>query len=111
MTQMSELQNGLGMPGGFRNPLGSRAMYLWQDNKDTLYSIHGTVEPWTKGTSVSSGCIRMINQDVIDLYQRTPVGGPLDKITTFLSHEFCVRLLNHADACPAVVCDDVKRHI
>ena len=73
--QVSELQGGLGMPGGRRNPLGSRAMYLWQGNKDTLYRIHGTVEPWTIGTSVSSGCIRMINQDVIDLYQRTPVGA------------------------------------
>ena len=73
--QMSELQSGVGMPGGPRNPLGSRAMYLWQGNKDTLYRIHGTVEPWTIGQSVSSGCIRMINQDVIDLYQRTPVGA------------------------------------
>ncbi len=73
--QMSELQSGVGMPGGPRNPLGSRAMYLWQGNKDTLYRIHGTVEPWTVGQSVSSGCIRMINQDVIDLYQRTPVGA------------------------------------
>jgi lipoprotein-anchoring transpeptidase ErfK/SrfK len=73
--QMSELQSGLGMPGGPRNPLGARAMYLWQGNKDTLYRIHGTFEPWTIGRSVSSGCIRMINQDVIDLYQRTPVGA------------------------------------
>ena len=73
--QMNELRGGLGMPGGLRNPLGSRAMYLWQGNKDTLYRIHGTIEPWTIGTSVSSGCIRMINQDVIDLYQRTPVGA------------------------------------
>lgn len=72
--QLRELQGGLGMPGGPRNPLGSRAMYLWQGNKDTLYRIHGTVEPWTIGTSVSSGCIRMINQDVIDLYERAPVG-------------------------------------
>jgi len=73
--QMSELQGGLGMAGGPRNPLGPRAMYLWQGNKDTLYRIHGTVEPWTIGQSVSSGCIRMINQDVIDLYQRAPVGA------------------------------------
>jgi lipoprotein-anchoring transpeptidase ErfK/SrfK len=72
--QLSELQGGVGMPGGPRNPLGSRAMYLWQGNKDTLYRIHGTVEPWTIGTSVSSGCIRMINQDAIDLYQRAPTG-------------------------------------
>jgi lipoprotein-anchoring transpeptidase ErfK/SrfK len=75
MRQMSELQDGLGLPGGPRNPLGSRAMYLWQGNKDTLYRIHGTVEPWTIGRSVSSGCIRMINQDVIDLYLRTPLGA------------------------------------
>jgi lipoprotein-anchoring transpeptidase ErfK/SrfK len=50
-------------------------MYLWQGNKDTLYRIHGTVEPWTIGKSVSSGCIRMINQDVIDLYMRAPLGA------------------------------------
>jgi lipoprotein-anchoring transpeptidase ErfK/SrfK len=73
--QLSELQGGLGMPGGSHNPLGSRAMYLWQGNKDTLYRIHGTNEPWTIGSNVSSGCIRMINQDVIDLYRRTPIGA------------------------------------
>jgi lipoprotein-anchoring transpeptidase ErfK/SrfK len=72
--QLTELQSGLGVPGGPRNPLGARALYLWQNNKDTLYRIHGTVEPWTIGTSVSSGCIRMINQDVIDLYDRTALG-------------------------------------
>lgn len=71
---LTELQSGIGMRGGPGNPLGARAMYLWQDNKDTLYRIHGTVEPWTIGKSVSSGCIRMINQDAIDLYQRTVVG-------------------------------------
>ena len=63
------------MSGGPRNPLGARALYLWQGNKDTLFRIHGTVEPWTIGSSVSSGCIRMINQDVIDLYQRAPVNA------------------------------------
>ena len=73
--QVSELQSGLGVPGGPRNPLGARAMYLWQGNKDTLYRIHGTFEPWTIGKSVSSGCIRMINQDVIDLYERAPLGA------------------------------------
>src|SRR5204862_355312 len=52
-----------------------RALYLWQDNKDTLYRIHGTNEPWTIGRSVSSGCIRMLNQDVMDLYERAPVGA------------------------------------
>lgn len=74
MRAMSKLRSGIGMPGGPRNPLGARAMYLWQNNKDTLFRIHGTVEPWSIGHSVSSGCIRMINQDVIDLYQDTPVG-------------------------------------
>jgi lipoprotein-anchoring transpeptidase ErfK/SrfK len=75
MRVMSQLQSGIGMHGGPRNPLGARALYLWQGNKDTLFRIHGTLEPWTIGTNVSSGCIRMINQDVIDLYQRTPVGA------------------------------------
>jgi len=74
-AKMSELQSGIGMHGGPGNPLGARALYLWQGNKDTLYRIHGTVEPWTIGKNVSSGCIRMINQDVIDLYERAPVGA------------------------------------
>jgi lipoprotein-anchoring transpeptidase ErfK/SrfK len=71
---MSRLRSGVGMPGGPRNPLGARALYLWQNNKDTLYRIHGTVEPWSIGHNVSSGCIRMIDQDVMDLYSQTPVG-------------------------------------
>jgi len=71
---MKELQSGMGLPGGPDNPLGARALYLWQDNKDTLYRIHGTNEPWTIGKNVSAGCIRMVNDDVIDLYDRTPVG-------------------------------------
>ena len=73
-ARMKRLQGGVGMPGGPGNPLGARAMYLWQGNKDTLFRIHGTFEPWTIGTNVSSGCIRMINQDAIDLYNRTPLG-------------------------------------
>ena len=71
---MVQLRSGMGMPGGPENPLGARALYLWQANKDTLYRIHGTNEPWTIGRSVSAGCIRMVNQDVIDLYEGTPVG-------------------------------------
>jgi lipoprotein-anchoring transpeptidase ErfK/SrfK len=71
---MVQLQSGLGMPGGPENPLGARAMYLWHGNKDTLYRIHGTNEPWTIGTNVSSGCIRLTNDDVTDLYNRTRVG-------------------------------------
>lgn len=64
-----------GMGPGLDNPLGARALYLYRDGLDTLYRIHGTNEPWSIGTSVSSGCIRMINQDVIDLYLRTPVSA------------------------------------
>jgi lipoprotein-anchoring transpeptidase ErfK/SrfK len=73
--QVSQLQSGLGVAGGPHNPLGARAMYLWQGNKDTLYRIHGTTEPFSIGKSVSSGCIRMINQDAIDLYARVSVGA------------------------------------
>jgi len=72
--QLVQLQSGLGVPGGLTNPIGARGLYLWQNNQDTLYRIHGTTEPHTIGQSVSSGCIRMINQDVIDLYNRTPIG-------------------------------------
>ena len=68
------LRSGKGMHGGPANPLGARAMYLWQGNHDTYFRIHGTNEPWTIGSSQSSGCIRMINQDAMDLYQKTPVG-------------------------------------
>lgn len=64
-----------GMVGGETNPLGARALYLFKDGKDTLYRIHGTTEPWSIGEAVSSGCIRMINQDVIDLYERIPNGA------------------------------------
>jgi lipoprotein-anchoring transpeptidase ErfK/SrfK len=60
--------------GGWTNPLGARALYLFQDGKDTLYRIHGTNEPEKIGLSVSSGCIRMRNIDVIDLYNRVPEG-------------------------------------
>ena len=69
------LQSGSGMVAGLANPLGARALYLWQGNKDTLYRIHGTNEPWTIGQNVSSGCIRLTNEDVIDLYDRTSVGA------------------------------------
>ena len=74
IPHLTGLQSGTGMPGGPENPLGARALYLWQGKKDTLYRIHGTNEPWTIGRNVSSGCIRMVNDDVIDLYERIPVG-------------------------------------
>ena len=63
-----------GLPGGADNPLGARALYLYQGNKDTLYRIHGTNEPETIGRGASSGCIRMRNIDVIDLYSRVKLG-------------------------------------
>lgn len=60
---------------GSHNPLGARALYLFEGGRDTLYRIHGTSEPWTIGTQASSGCIRMFNEDVIDLYDRVDVGA------------------------------------
>ena len=63
------------MEGGLENPLGARALYLFQGNKDTLFRIHGTNEPDTIGKAVSSGCIRMLNADVIDLYGRVSKGA------------------------------------
>jgi lipoprotein-anchoring transpeptidase ErfK/SrfK len=66
-----------GQPGGLKNPLGARALYLFQNGQDTGYRIHGSPEWWTIGQAMSSGCVRMINQDVIDLFNRvngkTPV--------------------------------------
>src|SRR5208337_2598351 len=62
------------LDGGMDNPLGARALYLFQGNKDTLFRIHGTNEPKTIGHAVSSGCIRMLNSDVIDLYGRVAKG-------------------------------------
>jgi lipoprotein-anchoring transpeptidase ErfK/SrfK len=81
-----------GMPGGPSNPLGARAMYLWQGNHDTLYRIHGTNEPESIGKSMSSGCIRMLNQDVIDLYNRVQPGAkvvvlPSDGATSYAAGE------------------------
>jgi lipoprotein-anchoring transpeptidase ErfK/SrfK len=61
--------------GGPANPLGARAIYLYQDNKDTLYRIHGTNQPEYIGQAISSGCIRMTNEDVIDLYDRVKPGA------------------------------------
>ena len=66
-----------GMSPGIENPLGARALYLYDDGRDTMYRIHGTSEPWSIGENVSSGCIRLFNQDIIDLYNRVPVGTPV----------------------------------
>jgi lipoprotein-anchoring transpeptidase ErfK/SrfK len=59
---------------GLDNPLGARALYLYQDGHDTLFRIHGTNEPWSIGEQVSSGCVRMLNEDIVDLYNRVPSG-------------------------------------
>ncbi len=75
-----------GMAGGPGNPLGSRALYLYRGGRDTMYRIHGTHAPHTIGTSVSNGCIRLINEHVEDLYERVPLG---------------TRVLVHNDPLPA----------
>lgn len=66
-----------GMPGGPKNPLGARAIYLFRDGRDTAIRIHGTIEPNSIGKSVSNGCLRMVNDHVIDLYQRVELGAPV----------------------------------
>lgn len=64
-----------GLPGGHeRNPLGARALYLYDGGRDTYFRIHGTPQPWTIGQSFSSGCVRLVNEHVIDLYDRVPLG-------------------------------------
>jgi len=68
------IDNSYIMPGGPGNPLGARALYLYQNGIDTYFRIHGTTQPNSIGSSVSNGCIRMLNAHVIDLYDRVPVG-------------------------------------
>lgn len=62
------------MPGGPNNPLGARALYLFQNGVDTYFRIHGTTAPETIGQAASNGCIRMLNEHVVDLYERVPLG-------------------------------------
>jgi lipoprotein-anchoring transpeptidase ErfK/SrfK len=62
---------------GPHNPMGARALYLYVGNKDTLYRVHGTNQPEYIGDAISSGCIRMTNEDVIDLYNRVKIGTPV----------------------------------
>jgi lipoprotein-anchoring transpeptidase ErfK/SrfK len=73
-AEVQDLAHGRGVLASPDNPLGARALYLWRDGKDTLYRIHGTNEPSTIGKDVSAGCIRLTNDDVIDLYDRAPAG-------------------------------------
>lgn len=64
-----------GMPPGLKNPLGARALYIYQNGRDTLYRVHGAPDHLGVGRAVSSGCVRLINQDAIDLYNRVPARG------------------------------------
>jgi lipoprotein-anchoring transpeptidase ErfK/SrfK len=77
-----------GMPGGPGNPLGARALYLFQNKQDTLYRIHGACEPKYLGQAVSSGCIRLLDQDVIDLYDRVPHGAKVIVLASSRHGEF-----------------------
>ncbi|MCO5063153.1 MAG: L,D-transpeptidase [Rhizobiaceae bacterium] len=74
--EMYSVRNG-GQPGGLTNPLGARALYIFQNGQDTLFRVHGTPEWESIGKSVSSGCVRMLNQDVMDLYDRVPNATPI----------------------------------
>lgn len=75
-NELTETWEG-GMEPGLTNPLGARAHYIYQGERDTLYRLHGSPEWWSIGKSVSSGCVRLINQDVIDLYNRVPTGAEI----------------------------------
>ena len=63
-----------GLKGGLDNPLGARALYLYRGGRDTMYRIHGTMDPASIGKSTTAGCIRLFNQDILDLYDETPMG-------------------------------------
>jgi lipoprotein-anchoring transpeptidase ErfK/SrfK len=64
-----------GMPGGPENPLGARALYLYEGGRDTFLRIHGTPQPWSIGTSASSGCVRMVNAHIMEMYDRVEIGA------------------------------------
>ena len=74
-----------GMPGGINSPLGARALYLYRGSVDSHFRLHGTTEPETIGTAVSSGCIRLVNHDIIDLYKRVSVGTQVVVIQSALA--------------------------
>jgi lipoprotein-anchoring transpeptidase ErfK/SrfK len=66
-----------GMEPGLENPLGARALYIFKDGRDTIYRVHGATDERTIGKAISSGCVRLLNQDVIDLHARVPSGSPI----------------------------------
>ena len=65
------------MDPGLENPLGARALYIFRDGQDTLFRLHGTYQEFSIGKAVSSGCIRLLNQDIVDLYRRVPDGSAI----------------------------------
>lgn len=78
ITRQPELEQWRqGMPPGLGNPLGARALYIFNDGADTLYRLHGTSDPISIGKAVSSGCVRLLHHDVIDLYNRVPNHTPI----------------------------------
>lgn len=81
-ARLEPTSRGLGVRGGPLSPLGARAMYLFGEGRDLGYRIHGTLEPETVGSNVSSGCIRMINQDIVHLYTRAAIGTPVTVLST-----------------------------
>lgn len=87
-----------GMEPGLTNPLGPRALYLFRDGVDTLYRIHGTTEAWSIGKAISSGCIRLFNQDILDLYGRVPVGAVVVVLRHDAPSEEAVPIANAAGA-------------
>lgn len=72
-----------GMPGGLKNPLGARALYIYQNGVDTLYRLHGSPEWKSIGKKASSGCVRLMNQDIIDLHRRVPAKAPVVVLDEF----------------------------
>ncbi|TKA94199.1 L,D-transpeptidase [Cereibacter changlensis] len=70
-----------GMEGGLQNPLGARTLYLFRGGKDTFYRIHGTANPWSIGQATSAGCIRLYNQDIVDLHERVKPGAHVVVLT------------------------------
>ena len=66
-----------GMEPSLENPLGARALYIFKDGRDTIYRVHGATDERTIGKAISSGCVRLLNQDVIDLHERVPSGSPI----------------------------------
>lgn len=86
-----------GVPGGAANPLGSRALYLYQGSRDTMYRIHGTMDPSSIGKATSAGCIRLFNQDIMDLFDETPRGTKVKVRTEAESRRYEGELIQTPD--------------